>query len=125
MKTLSKKLITTFAAFTTLLSVSSVSFASAMPGNVTNFADTCNSSGCNLISFYLVPIVNLLSGLVGIVVVISIIIGGIQFSSSAGDPQQASKAKSRIVNSLLALLAFFFLYAVLQFLIPGGFLNGK
>lgn len=69
---------------------------------------------------YINPIVNLLSALVGIVVVGSIIFGGIQYSASAGDPGKAAAAKQRIINSLGALAAFVFLFAFLQWIIPGG-----
>jgi hypothetical protein len=81
----------------------------------------CNgTASCNLATSYLQPTLDLLSGIVGIVVVISLIMGGIEYSTSEGDPQKSAKAKRRITNTLFALIAYFFLYAFLQFLIPGG-----
>lgn len=79
-----------------------------------------NVSHCDLIQKYINPFINFLAALVGVVVVMSIIIGGIQYSSSAGDPQAASAAKNRIRNAIIALVTFLFLYALLNFLIPGG-----
>ena len=79
-------------------------------------------SNC-LYSNYINPVINLLSGMVALVVIGSIIAGGIQYSASAGDPQKTAKAKSRITNSILAFLAYIFLYAFLQFIIPGGLLS--
>jgi hypothetical protein len=76
-----------------------------------------------LFSKYLNPLVNLLSAVVGVVVVIGIIVGAIQFSSSAGDPQKAANGKNHIRNALIGLLAYILLYAFLQFIIPGGRLN--
>lgn len=73
-----------------------------------------------LFNKYVNPTVNLLSAIAGIAVLISVIAGAIQYSSSAGDPAKVQKAKERIRNALLALVAFFFLYAFLQWLIPGG-----
>jgi hypothetical protein len=81
---------------------------------------TCTASNCDLIKKYINPLISLLSALVGVAVTISIIIGGIQYSSSNGNAQQITAAKARIRNSLIALLAFFFLYTFLQFLVPGG-----
>jgi hypothetical protein len=78
------------------------------------------SSDPDLVKKYLNPAINLFSALVGVVVVMSIIIGGIQYSSSAGDPQKAAKAKGRILNAIIAILAYAFLYGFLQFIIPGG-----
>ena len=68
-------------------------------------------------------IVRFLSAGVGLVMVGSIVVAGIQYSASAGDPQAAAKAKSRISSTLIALLIFIFSYALLNYLIPGGFLN--
>lgn len=83
----------------------------------------CTSSQCDLFKTYIDPAINMLSGLVGIIVVISIIAGGIQYASSEGDPQKSSRAKSRITNAILAIVAYAFLYAFLQFIIPGGLFN--
>jgi hypothetical protein len=75
---------------------------------------------CDLVTKFIKPFVNFLIALVGIAVVISIIIGGIQYGSSAGDPQKVTAAKNRIRNAVVALVTFLFLYALLNFLIPGG-----
>jgi hypothetical protein len=79
-------------------------------------------SKCDLVQGYINPFINFLAALVGVAVVISIVIGGIQYSSSGGDPAKAAAAKNRIRNAIVALVAFFFLYALLNFLIPGGLL---
>lgn len=80
----------------------------------------CDSNNCDLIALYVNPFIRLLSIIVGLVVAASLIMGGIQYSASSGDPQKTSAAKSRIQNTLLALFAFLFLYAFLNFLVPGG-----
>jgi|GEM_PF-258150 hypothetical protein len=69
---------------------------------------------------YVNPIVRLLSVVAGIAVVIGIIMGGIQYSASAGDPQKAAQAKGKITKALFGLVAFLFLYSTLQFFSPGG-----
>jgi hypothetical protein len=79
-----------------------------------------NISSCDLITKYVDPFINFLAILVGIGVVTSIIIGGIQYSSSAGDPGKASAAKNRIRDAIIALVTFLLLYGMLNFLIPGG-----
>jgi hypothetical protein len=83
----------------------------------------CSRSSCDLITTYVNPIINLLSAVFGLIAVASIIMGGIQYSSSEGDPQKAAKAKDRISNTLFAIFAYALLYGFLQFLVPGGFLN--
>lgn len=86
----------------------------------TGGGSNCDSSSCDLVALYVNPFIRLLSIIVGLVVAASLIMGGIQYSSSSGDPQKASAAKSRISNTLLALFAYALLYAFLNFLIPGG-----
>jgi len=76
-----------------------------------------------LITDYANPIINFMAGAVGIFITIQIVIGGIQYSTSADDPGKVSAARSRITNAVIALLAFIFLYTFLQWLTPGGFLN--
>lgn len=71
---------------------------------------------------YINPAINLLSAAVGLIVVAAIIYGGIQYITSAGDPQKAAEGQKRIIEALIGLVAFILLYAVLVFLIPGGFL---
>ena len=78
-----------------------------------------------LFAKYINPLIQLLSALVGIAVVISIIYGGIQYVTSAGDPQRAEAGKKRIIESLVGLVAFMLLYAFLQFVMPGGVFNGS
>lgn len=65
-------------------------------------------------------IINFFTIGVGVIVTIMIVIGGIQYSLSKGDSGAVASAKKRIVNALLALLAFIFLRAFLEWIIPGG-----
>lgn len=64
--------------------------------------------------------INLLSGLVGVIVVIMMIVGGIQYMTAGGNPQAVAVAKKRISNAALSILALLFMYSFLQWLIPGG-----
>lgn len=75
-----------------------------------------------LILKYLLGAINVLSALVGIVIVIMIAVGGLQYSASRDNPQATQAAKEKIRNAILALLAYMFMYAFLQYIIPGGVL---
>jgi hypothetical protein len=106
------------------------SITTSMPSDITNYStDTAvgncglDGSNCDLVAKYINPIINFLAGAVGIVVVISVVMGGIQYSASGDNPQAAAAAKKRIGNALLAAIAFLFLWGFLQFIVPGGLLK--
>lgn len=80
-----------------------------------------SKENCGII-YYLVLLINVLSGLVGIVIVIMITVGGIQYSTARDNPQAAVAAKTRITNAVMALVFFLFIYAFLQYVVPGGVL---
>lgn len=65
-------------------------------------------------------IVNVMSAGVGVVVTGVIIVGGVQYTIAGGNPQALQAARQRITNGLIALFLFIFIYAFLQWLIPGG-----
>lgn len=59
---------------------------------------------------------------VGAVAVIGIIISGIQYMTSAGDPGAMTKAKNRLLQVVIGIVAFALMWVFLQWLIPGGIL---
>lgn len=78
-----------------------------------------------LFTAYINPFVAFLSAIAGIIIVISIIVGGLQYSSAGGDPGKVAAAKQRITNAIIALLFLIFLFAFLQWLVPGGLFNSS
>jgi len=68
-------------------------------------------------------IIRFLTDGVGLVVIASIVYGGIQYTVSRGDPQATAQAIGRIRASIIALLLFIFGFALLNYLIPAGFLK--
>lgn len=85
-------------------------------------ADLDPDKKCDVIALYLNPIINAMTAFFVLIVVGAIIIGGIQYSASADQPQAAAAAKGRIINAIIALVGFIFLWAFLQWVVPGGLL---
>ena len=82
-----------------------------------------DADNCNLVTRYANPLINkFLAPLAILAVIIGIIWGAIQYITSAGDAQKVAEGKSKIQKALFGLLAFIFLYALLNWLIPGGLL---
>jgi hypothetical protein len=91
------------------------------PGAVVTAIDLgCTGTVSNPILDMVFGILRFLSAGVGIVVVASIVIAGIQFTLARDNPQNVEAAVSRIRSSLFALVIFIFAYAILNYLVPGG-----
>jgi hypothetical protein len=97
----------------------------ALPGRNNQEFNQCQSSSkddTNCVSVYINKATQFLSAGVGIIVIVMVIIAGIQYSTAGGDPQKVAAARTKIFNAILALVAFIFLFAFLQWLLPGGWL---
>jgi len=81
---------------------------------------TVDCSGNGLIFNYLKMVIQFLSGAIGLVIVLMIVIGGVQYITSAGDPGAVKAARGRIINAITGLVLFILMFAILNFLIPGG-----
>jgi hypothetical protein len=90
-------------------------------GDCTDPAGNLTEGNCGIVK-YLKTFINLLAGLVGVSVVAVLVFGGVQYSTSAGNPQAAAAAKKRISNAILALVTFALMYGFLQWVVPGGVL---
>ncbi len=74
----------------------------------------------NPIFFYLRNILIFLAGGVGLAVVGGIIAGAYMYITARANAGQTQQGQNMIINSIIGLLLFIFMYAILQFLIPGG-----
>jgi hypothetical protein len=89
-------------------------------GGVVTSVVKCDSSGGGIITDLLLVVINFLAVGVGIAVVGGIIWGGLIYASSNGDSAKTKQAVNIIVNAVIGLLLFFFMYAIINFLVPGG-----
>jgi hypothetical protein len=97
---------------------------SAATGNTSNSCDpasqACSKSNCDLVAKYVNPLILLLTICVGLAVTVGIIWGGIEYASSAGDPQKSASGRRHITMAIIALLGYFFIYGAIKFLFPGA-----
>ncbi len=96
----------------------SVQIAIVFPGG-SNCVSNDPATGGAIVA-YLKVLLKYLSTLVGMVVILMIVIGGIQYIVSAGDPTQIKNAKNRIINAIVALVLYLSAFAILSLIIPGG-----
>ncbi len=106
-----------------------------IPGGIINTGDTPGAHSCggvqtttdfgckgsdNPVVQLLYAVIRFLSVGVGIIVVGSIVVAGIQYSTSQGNPQATAAALKRVGATVTALFIYLFMYAILNWLIPGG-----
>ncbi len=123
--------VLTLGAVLAFSSVAAAAAPAALPSNscggpgksVTTSIDLGCSHVGNPIVDLLFAIIRLLSDGVGLVVVGSIVVAGIQYTTSRADPNATAQAQNRIRSSLIALLIFIFAYAILNYVVPGQFLH--
>ena len=101
------------------LMVSSAYAGPAMQDSPCKAGDACES----FIEHYINPFITLLTVVIGVVAAISLVVAGIQYSSAGSDPGKVQKAKDRIGQTLLGIMAYIFLFALLNYFVPGGFLR--
>jgi hypothetical protein len=64
--------------------------------------------------------INILAGIVGLGAVLMVIWAGIQYTTARDNAQAVAEAKQKIINVVIGIAAFIFLYAFLNWLVPGG-----
>ena len=64
--------------------------------------------------------INILTAGIGIVAVAGVVYASILYASAGGNPEQTKKAMGMITNIVIGVLAFALMYALLNFIIPGG-----
>lgn len=65
--------------------------------------------------------INVALGLIGVIAVVMIIIGGIQYTTSAGDAGKAQKARNTILFSIVGLVVALLAFAIVNFVLKNVF----
>ena len=81
---------------------------------------SCEGGGDAGIWSMLSLVINIFTAGVGILAVTGIVLFGIQYITSAGDTAKAAKAKRRLIEIVIGLAAYFTLWGIFQWLVPGG-----
>lgn len=88
-------------------------------------ANNCGGSGGvdTGISDVLVGVLNAVIGIAGIIAVIFIVVGGITYMTSAGDPGKTKKAKDTILYALIGLVVCAMAFAIVNWVVVGVLKN--
>lgn len=80
-----------------------------------------NSNNSNDLMGRINTIINVVIGFVGLVAVVVIILGGISYTTSAGDPGKVKKAKDTILYGIIGLVVAVLAFAIVNFVIGNMF----
>jgi hypothetical protein len=86
----------------------------AQLGTILSSADPCKSADLNST---IRTIINGITFVVGLIAVIMIIIGGIFYAISAGDPGKVKKAKDTIMYGIIGLIVALLAFAIINFVL--------
>ena len=68
-----------------------------------------------------VGIINAVISVIGVIAVLMIVIGGVNYATSSGDPGKAKKAKDTILYSAIGLVVALMAFALVNFVLAGAF----
>lgn len=71
----------------------------------------------------LLMVINILTAGVGILAVAGIIYGSVMYASAGGNPENVKKARGIITNVVIGIIAYAFMFTILNFITPGGLFN--
>lgn len=77
--------------------------------------DSKNGAGIKCV---VLLVVNIMSVLVGIVGIIGIVVVGIQYLTAGGNEEQTRKAKRRLFEIIIGIVAYVLMFALLNWLLP-------
>lgn len=80
----------------------------------------CGGSSDQVLLQVVATILNWLAAGLSIVVLLAIVYGAIIYMTAGSDAGKLATAKKIIRNAIGALIAYFFMYSLLNFLVPGG-----
>lgn len=66
--------------------------------------------------------INILTAGIGVVALGGLIYGAILYTSAGGNPEQVKKARTIFTNIVIGIVAYAAMWALLNFIIPGGVL---
>lgn len=121
-----KKIVTFLATALVLVGLATTVsvYAGTTCGSGDYAVETAIDLGCsgqgNPITDMLGGVIQYVGAFAGIVAAGAIVWAGIQYAASQGDPQKVSSAKNRLLNAIIGLVFYVFLYAIIEFLVPGG-----
>ena len=117
-----KRLTTIFLAFVAVFSLSvavvgPTALALDPASQITKGVNTAGGGSSPSLGTQIKKVVNVLLFILGMIAVIMIVVGGLQYTTSGGDSSQTKKAKDTILYSVVGLIVAMLAYAIVNFVV--------
>ena len=97
-------------------------FTAGGTGDTSKGIQTGNdASGDNGLMGIVNTIINVALGVIGLIAVVMIILGGVQYTTSSGDAAKVKKAKDTIMYGIIGLVVALLAFAIVNFVLKGVF----
>lgn len=117
-----------------VVAVMAVTIAVAVPSAVALAQGTCagadtaiincsEAAGEDAIWKLVNDVIKVMMGGVGVLALAGVVYGAVLYSSAGGSPEQVKKAKGIFLNVAIGVIAFAGMFALLEFIVPGGIFN--
>ena len=123
-----KKLLTSVAiTIMAFLGVGSLAISQTAPAlasgldNVTEYTTSANDGNTTEIMPVVQVIINVVIGIIGLISVVMIIVGGIMYTTSQGQPDKVKQAKDVILYAIVGLVVALLAFAVVNFVLVNVF----
>ncbi len=117
-------MLLTVSSLSTAVILSKSSYAATCGGVEVAILECTQGGGDNIedsgLWGLLIIALNIMAGLVGVVAVGGIVYGAILYASAQDNASQVQEAVGVIRNVVIGVVLFMGMYALLQFLVPGG-----
>lgn len=80
-------------------------------------ANGCNGNASGNVQKVVVNALNVIVGILGVVAVVFIVVGGVNYMTSAGDAGKIDKAKKTIIYAVIGLIVSALAFAIVNFVI--------
>lgn len=87
------------------------------PGDTDNTSSDVSKTGAGSL---LVQAINIMTAGIGVLAVGGLVYGAVLYVSAADSAEQVKKARTIIINVVIGIVAYGLMYAILNYIIPGG-----
>lgn len=93
----------------------------ATDSNANTYIDKTNTGHNTDLMTVVNTIINVALGVIGLIAVVMIILGGVQYTTSSGDAARVKKAKDTIMYGIIGLVVALLAFAIVNFVLTSVF----